>query len=143
MIHRAPFGSMERFCGVLIEHFAGAFPTWLSPEQVRVLPISDKTLEYAREVVSALRGRGVRASVDESSDRIQSKVKVAADEKVPYMLIVGPRDAEQRGVSVRARGIQKDLGSMPFDQFVELIWEEIETKGQRTVVERFEAKAKT
>jgi threonyl-tRNA synthetase len=142
MIHRAPFGSMERFCGVLIEHFAGAFPTWLSPEQVRVLPISDKSLAYAHEVSSALRGRGVRASVDESSDRIQAKVKVAADEKIPYMLIVGPRDAEQRGVSVRARGIQKDLGSMPFDQFVELIWEEIETKGQRTVLERFGDPAK-
>ncbi len=143
MIHRAPFGSMERFCGVLIEHFAGAFPTWLSPEQVRVLPISDKSLPYAQEVSSALRGRGVRASVDESSDRIQAKVKVAADEKIPYMLIVGPRDAEQRGVSVRARGIQKDLGSMPFDQFVELIWEEIETKGRRTVLERFGDTAKT
>ncbi|MGP1309039.1 MAG: threonine--tRNA ligase [Phycisphaerales bacterium] len=143
MVHRAPFGSMERFCGVLIEHFAGAFPTWLSPEQVRVLPISDKSMDYAREVASALKAVGVRTSVDESSDRIQAKVKVAADEKIPYMLVVGPRDAEQRAVSVRARGIQKDLGSMPMDDFVELLAEEIETKGARTVVERFEGATST
>src|SRR5690606_17243961 len=83
MIHRAPFGSMERFCGVLIEHFAGAFPVWLAPEQVRVLPISEKTNEYARRVVGALKAAGLRASVDLSGDRIQAKVKVAADEKVP------------------------------------------------------------
>jgi threonyl-tRNA synthetase len=139
MVHRAPFGSMERFVGVLIEHFAGAFPTWLSPEQVRVLPISDKSMDYAREVASALRGEGARATVDESSDRIQAKVKVAADEKIPYMVVVGPRDAEQRAVSVRARGIQKDLGSMPLDEFVELLGKEIESKGQRTVLEKFDA----
>jgi threonyl-tRNA synthetase len=130
---------MERFVGVLIEHFAGAFPTWLSPEQVRVLPISDKSMEYAREVASVLRGEGARATVDESSDRIQAKVKVAADEKIPYMLVVGPRDAEQRAVSVRARGIQKDLGSMPLDEFVELLAKEIESKGQRSVLEKFDA----
>ena len=139
MIHRAPFGSMERFCGVLIEHFAGAFPTWLSPEQCRVLPISDKSLDYAREVHAMLKASGVRCALDDSSDRIQGKVKVAADEKVPYMLVVGPRDAEQRAVSVRARGIQKDLGSMPLDEFVQLIAEEIESKGKTTVLERFGA----
>jgi threonyl-tRNA synthetase len=125
VIHRAPFGSMERFCGVLIEHFAGAFPTWLSPEQVRVLPISDKTLEYAQRVERDLRDRGVRVSVDAGNDRIQAKVKVAADEKVPYMLIVGPRDAEQSAVSVRVRGIEKDLGAMPLVKFVERIASEI------------------
>lgn len=128
VIHRAPFGSMERFCGVLIEHFAGAFPTWLSPEQVRVLPISDKTLEYGREVLAALKSAGVRASLDESNERVQAKIKVAADEKIPYMLIVGPRDAENNAVSVRVRGVEKDLGAMPLEKFVKAIAGEIETK---------------
>lgn len=125
VIHRAPFGSMERFCGVLIEHFAGAFPTWLSPEQVRVLPISDKTSDYARKVEAALRAAGVRVGIDESNDRVQAKIKVAADEKIPYLLIVGPRDAEQNAVSVRARGIEKDLGAMPLEKFVSAVSEEI------------------
>jgi len=128
VIHRAPFGSMERFCGVLIEHFAGAFPTWLSPQQVRVLPISDKTNDYALRVEQALRDRGVRVTTDSSNDRIQAKVKVAAEEKVPYMLIVGPRDAENNAVSVRVRGIEKDLGAMPLEKFVEGISAEIADK---------------
>ena len=118
VIHRAPFGSMERFCGVLIEHFAGAFPTWLSPEQVRVLPISEKSAEYAKRVHSALISAGLRAGIDHGSDRIQGKVKVAADEKIPYMAIVGPRDAESNTVSVRMRGVEKDLGAMNLDAFV-------------------------
>ena len=128
VIHRAPFGSMERFCGVLIEHFAGAFPTWLSPEQVRVLPISDKTLDYGRKVLASLQAVGVRATLDESNERIQAKVKVAADEKIPYMLIVGPRDAENNAVSVRVRGVEKDLGAMPLEKFVSDIKGEIESK---------------
>ncbi|MBL8874920.1 MAG: threonine--tRNA ligase [Phycisphaerae bacterium] len=128
VIHRAPFGSMERFCGVLIEHFAGAFPTWLSPEQVRVLPISDKTLDYGRKVLAELQAVGVRATLDESNERIQAKVKVAADEKIPYMLIVGPRDAENTAVSVRVRGVEKDLGAMPLEKFVSDIGAEIASK---------------
>ncbi len=128
VIHRAPFGSMERFCGVLIEHFAGAFPTWLSPEQVRVLPISEKSTEYAKKVEAALRERGVRVKTDDGNDRIQAKIKVAADEKIPYMLVVGPRDAEQGMVSVRARGLEKDLGAMPLEKFVEGIVAEIAEK---------------
>lgn len=128
VIHRAPFGSMERFCGVLIEHFAGAFPTWLSPEQVRILPISEKTNDYAATVATALRAVDVRVKVDSSGDRIQAKVKVAADEKVPYMLIVGPRDAEKNEVSVRVRGIEKDLGAMPLEKFVDGIRAEIRDK---------------
>jgi len=138
VIHRAPFGSMERFCGVLIEHFAGAFPTWLSPEQVRVMPISEKTNDYAHEVLNMLKAAGVRASLDDSNERIQAKIKVAADEKIPYMVVVGPRDAEGRNVSLRARGLQKDLGSMPADEFVFAVSEEIESRGARTVVSRFE-----
>jgi len=137
MIHRAPFGSMERFIGVLIEHFAGAFPTWLSPEQVRVLPISEKTSDYAAKVLAALKKVGVRATLDESNERIQAKVKVAADEKIPYMLVVGPRDAEQNQVSIRARGIQKDLGAMPLDEFVSGIKQEIDSRGESSVAARF------
>ncbi len=135
-IHRAPFGSMERFVGVLIEHFAGSFPTWLAPEQVRVLPISDKTLEYGREVLAALRAAGVRAALDESNERIQAKVKSAADDKAPYMLIVGPRDEEQRAVSVRVRGVAKDAGSMPLAEFVAGIAAEIASRGAETVASR-------
>ncbi|MBX3359411.1 MAG: threonine--tRNA ligase [Phycisphaeraceae bacterium] len=125
MIHRAPFGSMERFVGVLIEHFAGAFPTWLSPEQVRVLPISDKSLGYGERVLGALKTAGVRATLDTSSDRIQGKIKVAADEKIPYLLVVGPRDEEHGTVSPRVRGVQKDLPGMPLEAFVGAVTEEI------------------
>jgi len=137
MIHRAPFGSMERFCGVLIEHFAGAFPTWLAPEQVRVLTISEKSEAYAATVLDALKAAGVRATADIGSDRIQGKVKEAAEMKIPYLLVVGPRDAEANKVSVRARGIQKDLGAMDLAAFVEGVAKEIATRGATTVVERF------
>ena len=137
MIHRAPFGSMERFCGVLIEHFAGAFPTWLAPEQVRVLSISEKSEAYAATVLEALKAAGVRATADIGSDRIQGKVKEAAEMKIPYLLVVGPRDAEANKVSVRARGIQKDLGAMDLAAFVEGVAKEIATRGATTVVERF------
>jgi len=129
VIHRAPFGSMERFCGVLIEHFAGAFPTWLSPEQVRVLPISEKTNEYAARVAQALRAADVRVTLDDSDGRIQGKVKVAADEKIPYMAIVGPRDADANTVSVRVRGVEKDLGAMPMEAFVSGLAAEIASRG--------------
>ncbi len=125
MIHRAPFGSMERFCGVLIEHFAGAFPTWLSPEQVRVLPISDKTQAYGERVLAALKDAGIRATLDGSNERIQAKIKAATEWKIPYLLVVGPRDEEQNAVSVRARGVQKDLGAMPLAGFVEGVRSEI------------------
>ncbi|MFN0131181.1 MAG: threonine--tRNA ligase [Phycisphaerales bacterium] len=129
VIHRAPFGSMERFCGVLIEHFGGAFPTWLSPEQVRVLPISEKSVAYARRVGDSLREAGVRVTVDEGNDRIQGKIKEATDWKIPYLLIVGPRDEEAGAVSVRARGTEKDLGSMPLAGFVEGVRAEIASRG--------------
>jgi threonyl-tRNA synthetase len=125
MIHRAPFGSLERFCGVLIEHFAGAFPTWLSPEQVRVLPISEKSNDYAATVQNALRSAGVRVSADLGNDRVQGKIKAAAELKIPYLLVVGPRDAETNSVSVRIRGDEKDAGAMPLSAFVDRIKAEI------------------
>ena len=130
MIHRAPFGSFERFIGCLIEHFAGAFPTWLAPEQVRVLTISDKSLDYGREVLAELKKINVRATIDDSSERIQAKVKVATDMKIPYLLVVGPRDAERREVSVRAFGVAKDLGAAGLDAFLEAVADEIRTRGK-------------
>jgi len=139
MIHRAPFGSMERFIGVLIEHFAGAFPTWMAPEQVRVLPISEKTADYAQEVMDLLFVAGIRVTTDDSNERIQGKIKVATDMKIPYLLVVGPRDAEQRAVSVRAHGIRHDLGALPLADFQETIQQEIQSRGKITVVsEHFE-----
>ena len=133
MIHGAPFGSMERFIAVLIEHFAGAFPTWLSPEQVRVLPISEKSEAYAREVLGALAAVGVRASVDDGNERVQAKIKHGAEWKIPYLLVVGPRDAEGGTVSVRAFGEDRDLGAMPLSAFVAAIAEEIASKGETSV----------
>ena len=142
VIHRAPFGSMERFVGLLIEHFAGAFPTWLAPEQVRVLPISRKTLSYGKVVVAALVGQGVRAAIDDSDDRIQAKIRVAAQMKIPYLLVVGPNDQQRNEVSVRARGIRRDLGPLALETYLRTIKEEIETRGRRTVVsEHFQAAA--
>jgi len=128
MIHRAPFGSMERFVGVLIEHFEGAFPTWLAPEQVRVLPISEKFLDYAREVEAALREAGVRVSVDESDDRVQAKIAAASELKIPYLLVVGGRDRDAGSVSVRIRG-EGDIGAVPLREFVEQVSEEIARRG--------------
>ncbi len=128
VIHRAPFGSMERFCGVLIEHFAGAFPLWLSPEQVRVLPISEKTNDYANKVYEALKAAGLRAEVDTSNDRVQGKIKAAAELRIPYLAIVGPRDAENGTISLRARGEEKDLGAIKLETFVAAVQREYETR---------------
>ncbi len=139
MVHRAPFGSLERFVGVLIEHFAGAFPAWLAPEQVRVLPLSEKTDEYGRSVHQALRRRGIRATLDDSQARIEARVKIASDWKVPYQLIVGPREASAQTVAVRALGIPRPLGTLPLEVFAETLQREIASRGASSVVkEHFE-----
>lgn len=111
MIHRAPFGSMERFMGILIEHFAGAFPLWLAPEQVRVLPISDKVAAYADHVVGNLRAAGLRATVDRRPEKLGAKIRDAQLEKIPVMLVVGAKEAEGETVSYRDR-IDGDCGTM-------------------------------
>src|SRR5690606_34765415 len=111
-------GSMERFIGVLIEHFGGAFPLWLSPEQVRVLPISDKFLDYAQSVIDALKAERFRATVDAGNDRLNAKIAVAQQDKVPYMLVVGGKDAEAGTVSVRHR-TAGDRGAVPLKQFLD------------------------
>jgi len=115
MIHRAPLGSMERFMGILIEHFAGAFPLWLAPEQVRVLPISDKVADYSRQVLGRLLEKGFRATVDLRAEKIGAKIRDAQLEKIPAMLVVGAKEAEYQGVSYRDR-VEGDLGAMPLDQ---------------------------
>lgn len=127
MIHRAPFGSMERFTGLLIEHFAGKFPTWLAPEQVRVLPISDKVADFAREVYDKLANRGVRVKLDADPDKIGAKIRNARLDRVPYMLVVGHRESEQGLVSVRHRDLDV-IGTMSVDDFVSNIVQEIEKR---------------
>ena len=133
MIHRAPFGSMERFVGVLIEHFNGAFPLWLSPEQVRVLPISDKFVDYAEEIKDKLFAQGVRVTIDKGNDRLNAKIKVAQEEKIPYMLVVGGKDKEAGTVSVRHRS-EGDLGAVPVDEFANSVMEEIRAKSIKPMV---------
>ena len=127
MIHRAPFGSMERFVGVLIEHFAGDFPAWLAPEQVRVLPISDKVAGYAHELAARFKAEGFRVTLDEHADKLGAKIRRAEVEKVPYALIVGGKEAEARTVSVRSRA-RGDEGVIPFDSFLEKLRTEVATR---------------
>jgi threonyl-tRNA synthetase len=117
MIHRAPFGSMERFIGVLIEHFAGAFPLWLAPVQAVVLSISEKFNEYAGQVMEALKSGGLRVEGNLTADKIGAKIRDASMQKVPYMLIVGQKEAEAGLVAVRARG-GVDQGQMPLNEFI-------------------------
>ena len=127
MIHRALLGSIERFIGVITEHFAGAFPAWLSPVQVKILPVTDRASGYADEVQRKLDALGFRAEVDHRSEKIGKKIREATLEKVPYMLVVGDRDMESGTVSPRHR-TGEDLGAMSFDNFAALLKEEVETK---------------
>lgn len=127
MIHRAPFGSMERFIGVLIEHFAGSFPLWLAPEQARVLTVSDKSEEYGRQVEKQLVNAGLRVVGDYRSEKLGAKIRDAQMQLIPYMLVVGPRDAEAGTVSVRRRG-DGDLGAMPVGQLMEQLVQEVAQK---------------
>jgi threonyl-tRNA synthetase len=123
MIHRAPLGSMERFMGILIEHFAGAFPLWLAPEQVRVLPISDKVAGYAQQVLDCLLEHGFRASIDLRAEKIGAKIRDAQLEKIPAMLVVGVKEAESQAVSYRDRK-GGDLGAMPLAQAIDRLQSE-------------------
>jgi threonyl-tRNA synthetase len=127
MIHRAPFGSMERFCGVLIEHFAGDFPVWLAPEQVRLVPISEKTLDHARALLARLRAEGLRATLDEHSDKLGAKIRRAELEKVPYTLVIGQKEAEANSVSVRSRA-RGDEGVLTTDACIARLRQEVATR---------------
>ena len=139
MIHRVAFGSIERFIGILIEHFAGAFPTWLAPVQVKVLPISDKYMDYAEKVKAALDAENIRAEVDTRSEKIGYKIREAQKNKIPYMLVVGQKEEEEGVVSVRSR-FKGDEGQASLDSFIENIKKEIASREARAVEVKAEQK---
>lgn len=124
MLHRVIFGSIERFIGILIEHYAGAFPTWLSPVQVKVMTITDAQQEYAKQVVDQMRQAGMRVELDDRNEKIGYKIREGQMEKVPYMLVIGEKEKEAGTVGVRARS-EGDIGSMPVSEFIQKIQEEV------------------
>jgi threonyl-tRNA synthetase len=132
MIHRAPFGSMERFMGILIEHFAGAFPLWLAPEQARIIPVSEKYEGYGRQVEAQLRSAGFRVSGDYNADTMKAKIRAASLEKVPYMLVVGEKEQSAGTVAVRDR-IDGDLGAMSVAEVISRFTDEVREKRIRQV----------
>lgn len=127
MIHRVVFGSIERFIGILTEHFAGAFPTWLAPVQVKLLPIADRHCDYLKAVENKLEERGIRCEIDDRSEKIGFKIRSAQMEKIPYMLVAGDKDIENGTVSVRSRK-DGEQGAMSVEEFAEMIEKEIKTK---------------
>jgi len=134
MVHRAPFGSMERFMGVLIEHFGGVFPLWLAPEQVRLLTVSEKSVDYAQEIEAQLQAAGLRVHGDYRSEKLGGKIRDGQLEKVPYMAIIGPRDAENGTVSLRDRH-EGDLGAIPVSAAIERFVAEIRDKRVRQTIQ--------
>ena len=129
MIHRVVFGSIERFIGIITEHFAGKFPTWLSPVQVSVLPVSEKSFDYSKSVYDKLKAVGIRVNIDSRDEKIGYKIREAQLKKVPYMLILGENESSNGNISVRSRD-KGDLGASTLDDFIVSIKNEIETKGQ-------------
>ena len=127
MIHRVAFGSIERFIGILTEHYAGAFPVWLAPVQVKVMPITDRTADVAKKLFDILEEEGIRAELDDRSEKIGYKIRQAQMEKVPYMLVIGDKEAEDGTVAVRSRK-DGDLGAMNFEDFLAKVQDDIETK---------------
>jgi threonyl-tRNA synthetase len=133
MIHRALLGSIERFFGTLIEQYAGDFPLWLAPEQARVLPVTDRALEFARQIENRLREKGLRATLDERSEKIGHKIREAELMKVPLMIIIGDREVQSGQVSVRRRGLG-DLGSVGFEEFLDAVYGEIKARSNTPIV---------
>ncbi len=127
MIHRAPFGSMERFCGVLIEHFAGSFPLWLAPEQIRLLPITDAQTAFANEALNELKKVGLRVTADFASDKLGAKIRRGQLDKVPYLCVIGGREAETRSLAVRSRA-KGDEGALPLQEFITRLREEYRSR---------------
>ena len=128
MIHRVCFGSIERFIGILTEHFAGKFPTWLAPMQVKVLPVSDKSMDYAKEVYEALRGKMIRCELDTRNEKIGYKIREARQvDRVPYMLIIGAKEVETNTVSVRDRDTDQTV-TMKLDEFLDKLCKEIKER---------------
>jgi threonyl-tRNA synthetase len=122
-IHRAIYGSLERFIGVLVEHFAGAFPVWCAPVQAVVIPIADRHVEAAGELAALLKGRKLRVEVDDSDSRMQNRIRLAQEQKVPYMLILGDREVEARTVAIRNRAGEQENG-VSWDAFIDRLAEE-------------------
>ena len=127
MIHRVLLGSIERFIGILIEHYAGKFPVWIAPTQVKILPISDKYNDYAKAVKDALFAKGLRVEIDDRAEKMGFKIREAQLEKVPYMLVVGEKEVEGNAVSVRSRD-KGEMGSLSVDEFVAMVCKEVEDK---------------
>ena len=127
MLHRVCFGSIERFIGILIEHFAGKFPLWLSPVQVKVIPVSEKSMDYANGVYEKLKAAGIRTELDNKDEKVGYKIRQAQLEKVPYMLVLGEKEAAAGTITVRSRD-KGDLGSSDLDAFVEDIKKMIASK---------------
>ena len=126
MLHRVVFGSIERFIGILIEHYAGKFPAWLSPVQVKILPVSDKYVAYAKEVASRLEEKGIRMEVDDRDEKLGYKIREARMDKVPYMIILGEKEQNNQSVSVRCRDAKEDkqdMGEMSLDELIEFVWD--------------------
>jgi len=130
MVHRAIMGSLERFFGTLVEHYAGAFPIWLSPEQAWVIPVSEKFADYARTVARRLQAEGLRVRLDDRNEKVGYKIREAQVQKIPYMLVVGGREQEQGTVSVRNRH-EGDLGAMELDKFAGLVKSHIDSRAIR------------
>ncbi|MBQ8264818.1 MAG: threonine--tRNA ligase, partial [Oscillospiraceae bacterium] len=129
MIHRVVLGSIERFIGVITEHFAGAFPTWLAPVQVKIMPITDRTAEYAKSVAEKLEALGIRTETDLRNEKIGYKIREAQLKKIPYMLVVGDKEAEAGAVAVRTRS-GEDKGAVALEDFIASITEEIRTRAK-------------
>jgi threonyl-tRNA synthetase len=127
MVHRALLGSLERFFGVMVEHYAGAFPIWLAPIQIMILTISDNQVPFAKEVLARLKGDGFRAELDDRSEKLGLKIRESQMQKVPYMLVVGAKEVENNSVAVRSRS-KGDIGVMEIGKFIELAQKEITTK---------------
>ena len=127
IIHRAPLGTHERFIGFLLEHYAGKFPVWLAPLQVKILPISDKFMDYANEIKGKLRSAGVRVEIDDRSEKIGKKIREAELSRVPYMLVLGEKEMTEGKLSVRRQG-KGDLGAQPAEDFISMIVDEIKNR---------------
>jgi threonyl-tRNA synthetase len=130
MVHRALLGSVERFFGMLIEHYAGAFPLWLAPTQVEICPVSEKVQDYAKHILGTLKNHGIRAHLDDRNEKLPAKIRDAQLQKIPYMLVVGPKEAEAGTVSVRHRA-KGDLGQRPLADFAAAVEQENSSRAIR------------
>ncbi|MBR7127750.1 MAG: threonine--tRNA ligase, partial [Lentisphaeria bacterium] len=127
MVHRALLGSIERFFGILVEQYAGAFPMWLAPVQAKILPVTNRAEEYAKELQKTLRGKGLRVDIDLRSESLGSKIKLARNERIPYMLIVGDKEVDDQTISVRSRR-EGELGAMYVDALIDKMSYEVDNK---------------